>query len=133
MTTTSDPIADFLTRIRNAVSAGHKTVDIPASKMKEAMSNILLREGYLRKVEKVGDAPKQVLRLTLKYGPDNESVITGLERVSKPGFRRYVNAENLPRVLGGMGIALLTTSSGVVTDGEARKSHVGGEVLCHIW
>jgi len=133
MNTTSDPIADFLTRIRNAVSAGHKTVDIPASKMKEAMSNILLREGYLRNVEKVGDAPKHVLRLTLKYGPDNESVITGLERVSKPGFRRYVNAENLPRVLGGMGIALLTTSSGVVTDGEARKSHVGGEVLCHIW
>jgi len=133
MTTTSDPIADFLTRIRNAVSAGHKTVDIPASKMKEAMSTILLREGYLRDVEKVGDAPKVVLRLTLKYGPDNESVITGLERVSKPGFRRYVNAENLPRVLGGMGIALLTTSSGIVTDGEARKSHVGGEVLCHIW
>jgi len=131
--TTSDPIADFLTRIRNAVSAGHKTVDIPASKMKEAMSNILLREGYLRDVQKVGEPPKQVLRLTLKYGPDNESVITGLERVSRPGLRRYVNADDLPRVLGGMGIALLTTSSGVVTDGEARKSRVGGEVLCHIW
>ena len=130
---TSDPIADYLTRIRNAVAAGHETVEIPASKMKEAMSQILLREGYLRDVQTVGDAPKQKLRLTLKYGPDQESVITGLKRVSRPGLRQYVNAENLPRVLNGLGIALLTTSSGIVTDGEARKSHVGGEVLCHIW
>jgi small subunit ribosomal protein S8 len=130
---TSDPIADYLTRIRNAVAAGHETVDIPSSKMKQAMSQILLREGYIRGVKTVGDAPKTMLRLTLKYGPDQESVITGLKRVSRPGLRQYVNAENLPRVLNGLGIALLTTSSGIVTDGEARKSHVGGEVLCHIW
>ena len=130
---TSDPIADYLTRIRNAVAAGHQTVDIPASKLKAAMSAILKREGYIRDVKTVGEPPKQMLRLTLKYGPDNESVITGLERVSKPGLRKYVNADNLPRVLGGMGIALLTTSSGIVTDGEARKSRVGGEILCHIW
>jgi small subunit ribosomal protein S8 len=130
---TSDPIADYLTRIRNAVAAGHDTVDVPASKIKEAMSQILLREGYIRDVKTVGDAPKRVLRITLKYGPDRESVITGLRRISRPGLRQYVNAENLPRVLNGLGIALLTTSSGIVTDGEARKSHVGGEVLCHIW
>jgi len=130
---TSDPIADYLTRIRNAVAAGHDTVDIPASKLKEAMSRILLREGYIRGVQTVGEPPKRVLRLTLKYGPDRESVITGLRRVSRPGLRQYVNAENLPRVLNGLGIALLTTSSGIVTDGEARKSRVGGEVLCHIW
>ncbi len=130
---TSDPIADYLTRIRNAVAAGHDTVDVPASKIKEAMSQILLREGYIRDVKTVGEAPKRVLRITLKYGPDRESVITGLRRISRPGLRQYVNAENLPRVLNGLGIALLTTSSGIVTDGEARKSHVGGEVLCHIW
>lgn len=130
---TSDPIADYLTRIRNAVAAGHDAVEMPASKMKEAMSHILLREGYLRDVTVQGDPPKRVLRLTLKYGPERESVITGLRRVSRPGLRQYVNAENLPRVLNGLGIALLTTSSGIVTDGEARKSRVGGEVLCHIW
>ncbi len=130
---TSDPIADFLTRIRNAVAAGHTTVDIPSSKMKEAMAQILLREGYIRSVSTVGEAPKAMLRLTLKYGPDNEPVITGLKRISKPGLRQYVNAENLPRVLNGLGIALLTTSRGIVTDFEARKSHLGGEVLCHIW
>jgi len=130
---TSDPIADYLTRIRNAVAAGHDTVDIPNSKLKAAMSQILQREGYIRDVKTVGEPPKQVLRLTLKYGPDRESVITGLQRVSRPGLRQYVNAENLPRVLGGLGIALLTTSSGILTDGEARKSRVGGEVLCHIW
>jgi small subunit ribosomal protein S8 len=130
---TSDPIADFLTRIRNAVAAGHSTVLIPSSKMKVSMANILKREGYIRDVKIEGEAPKQMIKLTLKYGPDNASVITGLKRVSKPGLRQYVNAENLPRVLNGLGIALLTTSSGIITDIEARKSHVGGEVLCHIW
>ncbi|MGA0332788.1 MAG: 30S ribosomal protein S8 [Kiritimatiellia bacterium] len=130
---TSDPIADFLTRIRNAAAAGHSTVEIPASKVKVAMANILKREGYIRDVKVEGDAPKQMIKLTLKYGPDNESVITGLKRVSKPGLRQYVNAESLPRVLNGLGIALLTTSSGIITDMEARKSHIGGEVLCHIW
>ena len=130
---TSDPIADFLTHIRNAVAAGHSTVLIPSSKMKVSMANILKREGYIRDVKIEGEAPKQMIKLTLKYGPDNASVITGLKRVSKPGLRQYVNAENLPRVLNGLGIALLTTSSGIITDIEARKSHVGGEVLCHIW
>ncbi|WFB35303.1 30S ribosomal protein S8 [Kiritimatiellota bacterium B12222] len=130
---TSDPIADFLTRIRNAVAAGHSSVEIPSSKIKVAMADILKREGYIRDVKIEGDAPKQTIKLTLKYGPDNESVITGIKRVSKPGLRQYVNAENLPRVLNGLGIALLTTSTGIITDMEARKSHVGGEVLCHIW
>jgi len=130
---TSDPIADFLTRIRNAVAAGHTSVAMPSSKMKANMADILKREGYIRDVKIEGEAPKQSLKITLKYGPDNEPVITGLKRVSKPGLRQYVNAENLPRVLNGLGIALLTTSSGIITDMEARKSHVGGEVLCHIW
>jgi len=130
---TSDPIADFLTRIRNAVAAGHTSVDIPASKMKVAMANILKREGYIRDVKVEGESPKQMIKLTLKYGPDNEPVITGIQRISKPGLRQYVNAESLPRVLNGLGIALLTTSTGIITDMEARKAHTGGEVLCHVW
>ncbi len=129
----SDPIADYLTRIRNAVSAGHDTVEIPASKLKTEMSRILLREGYIRSVDVVGEAPKQVIKLTLKYGPDRESVITGLQRISRPGLRKYVNADDVPRVLGGLGIALLTTSRGILTDREARKSRTGGELLCQIW
>ncbi len=130
---TSDPIADYLTRIRNAVAAGHETVEIPASKLKSEISRILKKEGYLREVELIGDAPKQRIKLTLKYSADRESVITGLKRISKPGLRQYANAESLPRVLGGLGIALITTSNGVMTDREARRSHVGGEVLCQIW
>jgi len=129
----SDPIADYLTRIRNAVAAGLDTVEIPSSKLKAEMSRILLREGFIRAVDVSGEAPKQVLKLTLKYGPDRESVITGLQRVSRPGLRKYVNADELPRVLGGLGIALLTTSRGLMTDREARKSRTGGEVLCKIW
>jgi len=129
----SDPIADYLTRIRNAVSAGLDTVEIPASKLKTEMSRILLREGFIRSMDVLGDPPKQVLKLTLKYGPDRESVITGLQRVSRPGLRKYVNADELPRVLGGLGIALLTTSRGIMTDREARSSRTGGEVLCKIW
>ncbi len=130
---TSDPIADYLTRLRNAAASGHETVDIPSSKLKAEISRILRREGYIRDVSVVGEAPKQVLRITLKYGPDREPVITGLKRVSRPGLRQYVNADSLPRVLGGLGIALLTTSRGILTDREARKSRVGGEVLCQIW
>ena len=129
----SDPIADYLTRIRNAVAAGHDTVEIPASKLKREMSTILKREGYIRDVTVQGEPPKQVLKITLKYGPDRESVITGLQRVSKPGLRQYVNSDSVPRVLGGLGIALLTTSRGIMTDREARKSRTGGEVLCQIW
>jgi len=130
---TSDPIADFLTRIRNAVAAGHTSVMIPSSKMKANMADILKREGYIRDVKIEGEAPKQSLKITLKYGPNNEPVITGIKRISKPGLRQYANAESLPRVLNGLGIALLTTSGGIITDMEARKSHVGGEVLCHVW
>jgi small subunit ribosomal protein S8 len=129
----SDPIADYLTRIRNAVSAGHDTVNIPASKLKTEISRILLREGFIRSMDVVGEAPKQVIKITLKYGPDRESVITGLQRISRPGLRKYVNADDVPRVLGGLGIALLTTSRGILTDREARKSRTGGEVLCQIW
>jgi small subunit ribosomal protein S8 len=129
----SDPIADYLTRIRNAVSAGHDTVEIPASKLKTEISRILLREGFIRSVDVVGEAPKQKIKITLKYGPDRESVITGLQRISRPGLRTYVNADDVPRVLGGLGIALLTTSRGILTDREARKSRTGGEVLCQIW
>lgn len=129
----SDPIADYLTRIRNAVSAGHDTVEIPASKLKTEISRILLREGFIRSVDVVGEAPKQVIKITLKYGPDRESVITGLQRISRPGLRKYVNADDVPRVLGGLGIALLTTSRGILTDREARKSRTGGELLCQIW
>lgn len=129
----SDPIADYLTRIRNAVRAGHNTVDIPYSKLKAEMSRILKREGYIRDFEFIGEAPKQTIKITLKYSVDRESVITGLERVSRPGLRKYVKAEDVPRVLGGMGIALLTTSHGILTDREARKSCTGGEILCQIW
>ncbi|MCC5846170.1 MAG: 30S ribosomal protein S8 [Verrucomicrobia bacterium] len=129
----SDPIADYLTRIRNAVSAGHDTVNIPASKLKTEISRILLREGFIRSMDITGEAPKQVIKITLKYGPDRESVITGLQRISRPGLRKYVNADDVPRVLGGLGIALLTTSRGILTDREARKSRTGGEVLCQIW
>ncbi|MCC5846655.1 MAG: 30S ribosomal protein S8 [Verrucomicrobia bacterium] len=129
----SDPIADYLTRIRNAVAAGHDTVEIPSSKLKREISRILQREGFIRDVTLMGDPPKQIIKITLKYGPDRESVITGLKRVSSPGLRQYVNSDNVPRVLGGLGIALLTTSRGIMTDREARKSRTGGEVLCQIW
>jgi small subunit ribosomal protein S8 len=129
----SDPIADYLTRIRNAVQAGHDTVPVPYSNLKVEISQILKREGYIREFEVSGTTPKQVINITLKYGTDRESVITGLRRVSRPGLRQYVNADEVPRVLGGMGIALLTTSRGILTDREARSSRTGGEILCQIW
>ena len=130
----SDPIADMLTRIRNANVAKHDTVDIPASKMKRAIADILLSEGYVKSVEIVNDGKFDVIRITLKYGKDkNEKVIKGLKRISKPGLRVYADTENLPKVLGGMGIAILTTNKGVLTDKEARKENVGGEVLAFVW
>ena len=133
----SDPIADMLTRIRNANTAKHDTVDIPASKMKQAIADILLKEGYISAVETVSDAANDkfdVIRITLKYGKDkNEKVIKGLKRISKPGLRIYADVENLPRVLGGMGTAIISTNKGVLTDKEARKANVGGEVLAFIW
>ena len=132
--TMSDPIADMLTRIRNANTAKHDTVDVPASKMKLAIANILLDEGYIAKYDLVEDGHFQIIHITLKYGADkNEKVITGLKRISKPGLRVYANTEDIPRVLGGLGTAIISTNKGVVTDKEARKLGVGGEVLCFVW
>ena len=132
--TMSDPIADMLTRIRNANTAKHDVVDVPASKMKIAIAEILLKEGYIQafEVEEVGSF--QTIHITLKYGKDkNEKVISGLKRISKPGLRVYANAEELPKVLGGLGIAIVSTNKGVLTDKEARKANVGGEVLAFVW
>ena len=132
--TMSDPIADMLTRIRNANTAKHDTVDVPASKMKLAIANILLDEGYIAKYDLVEDGHFQTIHITLKYGADkNEKVITGLKRISQPGLRVYANTEDIPRVLGGLGTAIISTNKGVVTDKEARKLGVGGEVLCFVW
>ena len=132
--TMSDPIADMLTRIRNANTAKHDTVDVPASKMKLAIAEILFNEGYIAKYDVIEDGNFKTIRITLKYGADkNEKVITGLKRISKPGLRVYANKEDLPRVLGGLGIAIISTNHGVVTDKEARKLNVGGEVLCFVW
>ena len=134
MTMTSDPIADMLTRIRNANTAKHDTVDVPASKMKIAIADILVDEGYIAKYDLVEDGSFKTLHITLKYGVDkNEKVISGIKRISKPGLRVYANTEDIPRVLGGLGIAILSTNKGVVTDKEARKLGVGGEVLCFVW
>ena len=132
--TMSDPIADMLTRIRNANTAKHDTVDVPASKMKIAIADILVDEGYIAKYDLVEDGSFKTLHITLKYGVDkNEKVISGIKRISKPGLRVYANTEDIPRVLGGLGIAVLSTNKGVVTDKEARKLGVGGEVLCFVW
>ena len=132
--TMSDPIADMLTRLRNANTAKHATVDVPASKMKIAIADILVDGGYIAKYDLVEDGSFKTLHITLKYGVDkNEKVISGIKRISKPGLRVYANTEDIPRVLGGLGIAILSTNKGVVTDKEARKLGVGGEVLCFVW
>ena len=132
--TMSDPIADMLTRIRNANTAKHDTVDIPASKMKQAIADILLAEGYVSAVDVVKEGNFDNIRITLKYGKDkNEKVINGLRRISKPGLRIYADVENMPRVLGGMGTAIISTNKGVITDKEARKQNVGGEVIAFVW
>ncbi|MGN0293009.1 MAG: 30S ribosomal protein S8 [Lachnospiraceae bacterium] len=132
--TMSDPIADMLTRIRNANTAKHDTVDVPSSKMKLAIADILVREGYIEKYEMVDEGSFQSIRITLKYGKDkNEKVIAGLKKISKPGLRVYASVENMPRVLGGLGIAIISTNKGVMTDKEARANNVGGEVLAYIW
>ena len=134
MTMTSDPIADMLTRIRNANTAKHDTVDIPSSKMKVAIADILVREGYIAKYEIIEDGIVKTIRVTLKYGADkNEKIITGIKRISKPGLRVYAGKENLPKVLGGLDIAILSTNQGITTDKEARKLQVGGEVLAFVW
>ncbi len=132
--TISDPIADMLTRIRNANTAKHDTVDVPASKMKVAIADILVNEGYIVKYDIVEDGNFKTIRITLKYGKDkNEKIITGLKRISKPGLRVYAGKNEVPKVLGGLGIAILSTNQGVVTDKEARKLAVGGEVLAYVW
>lgn len=132
--TMSDPIADLLTRVRNANTAKHDTVDIPASKMKVAIANILLEEGYVKKVDIIEDGDFKNIRIALKYGADkNEKIITGLKRISKPGLRVYANKEELPKVLGGLGVAIISTSQGVITDKKARQLNVGGEVLAFVW
>ena len=132
--TMSDPIADMLTRIRNANTAKHDTVDIPSSKMKLAIADILVKEGYIAKYELIEDGSFKTIRVTLKYGADkNEKIITGLKRISKPGLRVYAGAEELPKVLGGLGVAIISTNEGVMTDKEARQLGVGGEVLAFVW
>lgn len=132
--TMNDPIADMLTRIRNANTAKHDTVDVPVSKIKVAIADILVKEGYVAKYEIVEDGNFKNIRITLKYGATkNEKIISGLKRVSKPGLRIYKGKDELPRVLGGLGVAILSTNQGVITDREARKLHVGGEVLAYVW
>lgn len=129
----TDPIADMLTRIRNAQVARHQKVDIPASNMKKAIAQILLSEGYIKGYETVEDGARKTLRITLKYGPNRQYVITGLKRISRPGLRVYARQDQIPKVLNGLGIAVISTSKGVMTDKEARKNAVGGEVLAYIW
>lgn len=129
----TDPIADLLTRIRNANSAKHNSVDVPASNMKKAIVEILKNEGYIKEYQIIEDGKQGVIRITLKYGPNNEKVISGLKRVSKPGLRFYASVDELPRVLKGLGIAIVSTSKGIMTDKEARKAHIGGEVLAFVW
>ncbi|MDD6231273.1 MAG: 30S ribosomal protein S8 [Frisingicoccus sp.] len=130
----SDPIADMLTRIRNANTAKHDTVDVPASKMKESIAKILLDEGYIKSYEILEDGIAKTIKITLKYGVDkNQKTISGIKRISKPGLRVYAGKDELPKVLGGLGIAIISTNKGVVTDKEARAMNVGGEVIAFVW
>ena len=132
--TMSDPIADMLTRIRNANTAKHDTVDVPSSKMKLAIADILVKEGFIKKYDVVEDGNFKTIRITLKYGKDkNEKIISGIKRLSKPGLRIYANKEDMPKVLGGLGVAIISTNQGVITDKQARELGVGGEVLAFVW
>jgi small subunit ribosomal protein S8 len=129
----TDPIADMLTRIRNANAVRHESLEVPASNIKKQIAEILKREGFIRDAEYIEDNKQGIIRIYLKYGPNNERVISGLKRISKPGLRVYAKSSELPRVLGGLGIAIISTSKGVMTDKEARQQNVGGEVLAYIW
>lgn len=129
----TDPIADLLTRIRNANTVGHQVVDVPSSKTKKALANIMLGEGYIKNIEEYNDGTIPMLRISLKYANEKQSVITGLKRISKPGLRVYAKKDEIPKVLNGLGVAVISTSNGIVTDREARKLGVGGEVICYIW
>lgn len=129
----TDPIADFLTRIRNANSVNHEKVEIPASNMKKTLAGILKDEGFIKDFEYIEDGKQGILRLYLKYGPNKQKIITGIKRISKPGLRVYAKKDQVPRVLGGLGIAVISTSQGIMTDKEARKRQLGGEVICYVW
>lgn len=129
----TDPIADMLTRIRNANSAKHATVTIPSSNIKKAIAGILLEEGYIKDYTVIDDDKQGIIEVTLKYGEDESRVISGIKRISKPGLRIYVSSEDVPKVLNGLGIAIMSTSKGIMTDKNARKNNVGGEVLCYVW
>ena len=131
--TMTDPIADMLTRIRNANTVGHDTVDIPASRMKKSIAGILTEEGYIKGFDVIDDNKQGTIRVQMKYGPDKERVITGIKKISKPGLKVYAKANEVPRVLGGLGIAIISTANGVISDKEARKLGVGGEVVCYVW
>lgn len=129
----TDPTADMLTRIRNASNAKHQTVDIPGSNMKKALADILLEEGFIKGFDVIEDGKQGILRVQLKYGQNKEKLITGIKKISKPGLRVYVKSDEVPRVLGGLGIAILSTSKGIITDKIARQNSVGGEVICYVW
>ena len=129
----TDPIADFLTRIRNANQAKHEVLEVPASNIKKGIAEILKREGFVKNVEVIEDDKQGIITVDLKYGKNNEKVISGLKRISKPGLRVYARSHEIPKVLGGLGIAIISTSKGVVTDKVARKEGIGGEVLCYVW
>ena len=131
--TMTDPVADMLTRIRNANTAGHASVDIPASKIKKNIADILQKEGYIKGYEVVEGETQDTIRVAMKYGPDKAKVINGIKRISKPGLRVYAKRNEVPKVLGGLGIAIISTSNGLITDKEARKLGVGGEVVCYVW
>ncbi len=131
--TMSDPIADFLTRVRNASDARHRTVEIPASNLKTSLTGILKEEGFVKNYEIIQNDYNGIIKIYLKYGPNDEKVITGLKRISKPGLRVYVKADEVPKVLNGLGIALISTSEGVLTDKQARAKRLGGEVLAYVW
>lgn len=131
--TMTDPIADMLTRIRNANTVGHETVEIPASKMKKAIAEILKEEGYIADFEMIEDDKQGMIKVTMKYGANKEKVISGIKKISKPGLKVYAKAGEVPKVLGGLGIAIVSTSKGIVSDKEARKLGIGGEVICYVW
>lgn len=129
----TDPIADMLTRIRNSNNAKHDSVDVPASNIKKEIAQILLSEGFIKGFDVIEDGKQGIIRIDLKYGKNSEKVISGIKRISKPGLKVYVKSDEIPRVLGGLGIAVLSTSKGIMTDRQARKENVGGEVICYVW
>ncbi len=131
--TMTDPIADMLTRIRNANTVGHSTVEIPASKMKKSIAGILADEGYIKGFDVIDDNKQGTIKIFMKYGADKERVISGIKKISKPGLKVYAKSDEVPKVLGGLGIAIISTSNGIISDGQARKLGVGGEVICYVW